>query len=158
MHYLVDGYNLLFQIYKKKQASLEEKRKSLLEALSQEISLTSLDVTIVFDSSEEFHEYAQKITRANLEVVYAPRDQTADDYIIEILELTKNPKTQTVITEDSNLKKRSTQIGANILSIKKFISLILEKKRKTTSKTLYKESSSQIERLLKIFEEKLEKE
>lgn len=160
MHYIIDGYNLLFRI-QGKYASFEEKRTSILNLLDKELSHLHLNTSIVFDSSKQARDYAQKSHLEHLEIIFSPQSRTADDYIIEILEHTKSPKTKIIVTSDQGLARQCQHLGAQVLSIEEFIALIAEKrkkKKKLPSKPPYKESYAELDRLLKIFEKRLEEE
>lgn len=91
-----------------------------------------------------------------MEVAFAPQGQTADQYIIEQIELAKNKKTIVVVTNDRNLKNHVSFVGAETMSIHAFLQWLMKRKAKKKSKKLViKESPAQIERLVKIFEERL---
>jgi len=68
----------------------------------------------------------------NLEVIYSPINTTADDYIIEFLEIKKQPKIWTLITHDRELKRRAKSLGAKTLDINSFLENLFKKGRKPT--------------------------
>lgn len=158
MQYLIDGYNLLFRLHAGKGESLEKKRESLVSILNQELSTLKGPITIIFDSSEEIHDFARSAKLPNLDVVYAPKGKTADEYIIELVEQHKNPKILTLVSSDEGLARQCQHLGARTQSIEDFLIFVV-KKHKTPSKEKpnYKESSTEMERLIKIFEERLKR-
>lgn len=157
MHYFIDGYNLLFRLPQKKSRSLEKQRDSLIEVLDVELAPIKGEVSIIFDSSEEIRDFAQCAKKKNLQVLYAPKGKTADDYIIELVEQRKNAKIITVITSDGDLARQCQYLGSQTKSIEDFFAFISTKsKKKSKGKPLYKECPSEIERLIKIFEARLE--
>lgn len=158
MHYLIDGYNFMFRLSEQKPSSLEERRTSLLTLLNEAISSYNLSASIIFDSADQERDFAQSARFGTLEVIYAPKGQTADEYIIELVEITKNPKTETVVTSDGELARKCQYIGAHTLTIEEFIAYLIKKaqKKQATTKPNYQETSKNLERLLKIFEDRLD--
>lgn len=153
--YLIDGYNFLFRIPTKK-AALEQKRESLIRILNQELHSFKAHINIIFDSSEEIREFAQKKVFNHLEVIYAPKGKTADEYILELVHFSKNPKILTIVTSDNALAKQCHHAGASSCTIEQFIALLMKRNHVSKStKPNYKETPAEIKRLLKIFEEKL---
>ncbi len=51
MHYLVDGYNLLFRFLKANP--LEKTRQAMIEELNTAVSELNLSVTLVFDGGKD---------------------------------------------------------------------------------------------------------
>ncbi len=156
MSFLIDGYNFLFRIEGQKEKSLEEKREAFICTLNRELACFKASISLIFDSAEQQREYAQCAHLQNLDILYAPKGKTADEYIIELVEISKSPKTLTVVTSDGGLSRQCQQMGAKTLSIEAFVVIIVKKgKEPCRGKPCYRESPSQLERLLKIFEEKL---
>jgi predicted RNA-binding protein with PIN domain len=91
-----------------------------------------------------------------MEVAFAPKGQTADQYILEQVELTQNKKILIVVTNDRSLKLHANSFGAKTMSIQAFLNWLMKrKKQKKSKKSVIRESPAQIERLVKIFEETL---
>ncbi|HSX03205.1 MAG TPA: NYN domain-containing protein [Rhabdochlamydiaceae bacterium] len=157
MHYFIDGYNFLFRLSKKK-LPLEKKRGLLLVTLNEEIGKLGLNATIVFDSKEKYQDAPTRGHLDALEIIYTTRNESADDYILKAIEEATHPQNETVVSSDRELTGRSKQLGAKILSIEEFIAFIMrkkEKKKKLLSPLrAFKDSEKEIERLLKIFEER----
>lgn len=156
MHYLVDGYNLLFLVCQK-QASLESRRDNLIDLLNQELSFLKGRCSLIFDSAEQIRECPECAFVENLEVIYTPKGLTADAYIIELAEQNRAPKTLTVVTSDSGLARQCKHIGTHVLSIEAFLTFIAKKNRKKEKpKPENRATKAEIERLRKIFEERLD--
>lgn len=151
MHYFVDGYNLLFRIAKGKMP-LQQKRQILLETLAS----FHLNLTIVFDSTQEKHGIEDRGHWQDLEIVYTEIGQSADAYIKQAIENAPHPRRETVITSDRELKRLCTHLGAHTQTIEAFLSRLERRKKKQASKTpQFKESTTQFNRLLAIFEKRL---
>jgi len=158
VHYIVDGYNFLFRLPKDRKASLEQRRQSLIDSLCEELSEFSSSAQIVFDSKEQVCDFAQSAKYPHLDVIYAPCNQSADDYILELVEHAKNPKNITVVTSDSELARHCRYLEAKSLTIEDFLHLIRGKQEKRASPKEVKQKKeipSEMARLRKIFEEKL---
>ncbi|MGE5196851.1 MAG: NYN domain-containing protein [Anaerolineae bacterium] len=160
--YLIDGYNLFFRIAQAKP-TLQKKRRDLIESLSKVIEAFRLDAVIIFDGRQEREDPGRRMHLGALEIIYTACDQTADEYIIEELTYSKKVENQLVITSDLTLKAKAKALGAKTESIETFLSRLSKKKKKkielsSSSHKRFEESPLQIERLLKIFEERLKNE
>lgn len=159
MHYWIDGYNLLFRITKNYREMKENERK-LLSTLNQSIILLKYNATVVFDGREKDPPEALRRNFDALALIYTPHNQTADDYILEALADSANPAKETVVSSDYELLGKAKQRGANVLTIEAFLARLVKKKQKKKAATekIFQESSTELKRLLKIFEDKLNEE
>ncbi len=132
MHYFLDGYNLLFQLFGG-ISELREEREQLLEELDSSISQTSLNLTIVFDAHLRDEQLSRTKFRS-LDIIFTDFGQTADDYILEALNLSKHPKRETIITNDQRLAWRARGLGAKTQSLSQFLKQ-LEKPPKQIKKS-----------------------
>lgn len=156
MHYYVDGYNFLFRICHKGDP-LEKRRDRLIDLLNEELSFLRGRCSLVFDSSEQIRDCPQCAFLDNLEVIYTPRGLNADQYILEIVEQSANPKAMTVVTSDGGLGRQCRHLGSLVMSIEAFIAFILKKTRKKgQTKPAQVNTKAEMERLRKIFEDKLD--
>ncbi len=153
MLYLIDGYNILFSLEDAKD--LQHGREELIEYLSRHFKSLNLSGILVFDGAHRRDEESGRNYASPLETVFSPRGQNADSYIVEQIEGAKNPKDVTVITNDTGLKRRARELNAHVQPTKAFIRF-LEKKatKKPNEKDSLKESPKNLERLLKIFEDR----
>ena len=154
MHYWIDGYNFFFRLTKNYK-SMKEQERALLEKLYLTMTRLNSPMTVVFDGREKDPPEALRRNLLSMSIVYTPEKQTADDYILEMLDHAKNPDQEMVISSDSELLRRAKQKGARTKTIEEFLNSLAQKKsglaeeRKQT-----KESKAEFERLLKIFEKK----
>lgn len=134
-----------------------------MKDLHELVKDTSCLITVVFDSSDPTRDHSSKGNFKSLEIVFTPKKQTADEYIIEALDYSRNPRNVTVVTLDRELADKCMLRGAAVLSMKEFFTLFTKKKSKKSSeknqeqafKKLMKESPSQVTRLLTLFEKRL---
>ncbi|MES2122896.1 MAG: NYN domain-containing protein [Chlamydiota bacterium] len=160
MHYLVDGYNLLFRVLKK-QGPLEKSRNTLISDLNEIASLTRMHIVLVFDGAKEIRLPTTRSHFDEIELVYTRKDQSADEYIIEELEYSKKPEKYTIVSNDSELQRKCHHLKAKSLSIDDFLAVLAKKKRAKKRKEIrpevvFRESPSELNRLLTIFEKRLE--
>ncbi|MBI3211193.1 MAG: NYN domain-containing protein [Simkania negevensis] len=158
MDYIIDGYNLFFNIAKEIDP-LEENREEFIKTLNDEIQKRSLSVLIVFDSSYgKAYSFPPKKILSALEVVFSPRDLSADQYILEWISFQESPKQITLITSDKKLSQKASYMGVKLQTIKEFLYFLARKERKNSSeKKEEKETKEEKERLLKAFMKKHEK-
>lgn len=158
-HYLVDAYNLLFRYGHKKRSSLEENRKALIQDINTAAQALNLDITLVFDGKGDHLPYALRSHIDALTIVYTPSHQTADEYILQEVEMSNHPSTITVVSNDTELACKSALHGAQALSLKAFIHRIekkqLQKKQRHAVTIEPQDSAQHIARLLALFEKEL---
>lgn len=155
MRYLIDGYNLLFYLTKKSNP-LHQYRHDLISYFANSVS--SLDVVLVFDGNDPHEKYSTKHHIEELEIIYTPQSITADHYIFEEVQIYKNKKKITVVSNDQALVRSCKSLGAYALSLTEFLSYIARKKNKHKKTKSSKETPQEVSRLLKIFEKKLQEE
>lgn len=156
MYYLIDGYNLIFSLIESKE-SLQTLRQKVIRSLQKQFAKRGISGTLVFDGAHRRDEESGLSYSSPLIIAYAPKGQSADDYIVEWIEAAKNPKQITVVTNDRGLAMHAKSHGAKAQSNDLFIDW-LRKRKKKGKETEPKDSQQNIERLLKIFEEKLKEE
>jgi predicted RNA-binding protein with PIN domain len=113
----------------------------------------SLRVTVFFDASDPLQDHDSRTHLRNLEIIYTHPKKSADDAIVEALEIHKSPSQICVVTSDKGLSKKANSLGAKILSISDFLLFLQKKHKRNNSSTdiSVQDSPREIERLLKIF-------
>jgi predicted RNA-binding protein with PIN domain len=156
MHYLIDGYNLVFKI-NQDISNLEKSREEIIAFLREKISKTKIKASLIFDANKTdafdlHYEYFDEF-----DVIFSEKDQTADELILEKITIAKHKKELTVVTSDNRLAIECRSMGANTKSITSFLNF-LHKKSSEISKEETKQavdSDHNIKRLQNIFEKKL---
>ncbi len=160
MHYLVDAYNLLFRI-QKKIPKLENGRKLLIEQINEAASSLNLVVTLVFDGASKHLPHALRAHFDAIAIVYTPESQTADEYIIQEVIEACHPSQITVVSNDRELSQKCRLHKAHIQTIENFFEMLIKKEKKYKKRQFtpgpFKGTSSELERLQVIFEERLKK-
>lgn len=156
MYFFIDGYNLLFT-WGESSHSLVTQRNNITRSLQKLFSHYKLSGTLVFDGRVSHGEESGKVYLSPLEIAYTLKGQSADDYIIESVEISKKPHQITVISNDKKLQANARSLGARTMKSSEFIQWLKHKKKPTkTTKPQIVETAQNIERLLNIFEKRLE--
>jgi predicted RNA-binding protein with PIN domain len=114
---------------------------------------------LVFDGRVRHGEESGRSYPSPLEVIYTPKGQSADHFIVERIESMENPCDATVVTNDRGLMAHVRPLGAKTMVNPEFIEWLLTRKKSvSTSKPKYADTKQNIERLLRIFEKRLEEE
>jgi predicted RNA-binding protein with PIN domain len=123
--YLVDGYNLLFQIGlfdgRAGAHALEEARNRLLDLLKTTFANADDDVTVVFDSARTRRCRASPVEHGGLRVQFTSRGEEADDVIEEMIARCPNRRGLVVISNDHRVQHAATRNGAQAWSCDAFL-------------------------------------
>lgn len=138
MHYIIDGYNLLFYIFGSSSSDFKSQRESLIQALNAKIEFLGLDVSLVFDSHFSPGEGSRSHYK-HLEIWFTPEKMTADDFIIQYLKHSRSPSKEVIVTNDRELSIRAKHLSAGIQSIDSFLNWLNKRhsnKKRTKSKPI----------------------
>jgi predicted RNA-binding protein with PIN domain len=155
MYYLIDGYNLIFSLIESKE-SLQIIRQKVIFDLQKKFAKRKISGTVVFDGAHKRDEESGLSYPSPLIVAYAPKGQSADEYIIEQLDRAPNSKRIVVVTNDRGLGRHAVSAGAKVQQNGEFIEWLNKKKKRKTPLEV-KETQQNIDRLLKIFEDRLKR-
>lgn len=159
MHFLIDGYNLLF-FHLTPDESLKKTREEFVLLLDKKLQTLNIKATIIFDGFNQIGKRAEYQHFESVTVVFSPKGQNADEYILEQLSGAKKPNEITVITADNHLAQQARNLGAKSQSPKSFLKQIakkhLEKETAAQNQKEQEDSKANIERLLSLFEKKLQ--
>ena len=162
MHYLVDAYNLLFRM-QKKTTKLEDCRKLLIEQINEAASQLNLTITLVFDGADIHLSHSLRAHFDAVALVYTPEHQTADEYIIQEVTESRHPSQITVVSNDRELIQKCRLHKAQAQTIETFFGMLIKKEKKqkkwqSVPGTSYSGSTSELARLLAIFEKRLKEQ
>lgn len=152
MYYIIDGYNLIFSLVESRE-SLKVIRQKVIRDLQVKFAKKKISGMLVFDGAHRREEESGLSYPSPLIVAYAPKGQSADEYIVEQLESSKHPKTITVVTNDRGLTQHARAAGSKVLKTIDFIEWLHKQKGKRKP-VEPKETQENIDRLLKIFEKR----
>lgn len=136
MHYLIDGYNLLFRLLHGE--NLQSQRETIIDDLSKKIALIKLDASIVFDAAFQLGERTRS-HYGELEILFTATGETADEYIIDEINNNPHPQQETVVTSDKKLAWRVRNCSAHTESVEEFM-LWLNRAYKNKIRQLKKET------------------
>lgn len=161
--YYIDGYNLLFRLTHSHQTLRTRKSTELKvdntllnqrQALIRLLQTYQVKGLLIFDGKHRLDEESGRSYPSPLEVIYTPKGQTADQYILETLLFVSNPASITVVSDDRHLIQSARSLGAKTQSPAPFLHRLQKKRPKKPDPV---ESKFQIDRLLKIFESRLQR-
>jgi uncharacterized protein len=160
VHYFIDGYNLLFRLLGDPRP-LQKNRQHIIALINESISKLKLNVTVVFDGARKGESENTRGHFDAIEVVYTSKTLSADEYILEEVQSSSRPSQEMIVTSDRDLARRCKNLGAKTQSIEGFIAWIEKKQKKSKAKKnesvqkAFKDSDSNVSRLLAIFEKRL---
>jgi len=117
LHYLIDGYNLLFALPQLPPGTWVEKRLGLLMWLTQTRPQGRNQATVVFDNRQG---WGNQDHYSDITLVYTS-GETADDWIIRKTRETKNPRILVVVSNDKGIQRMIRGTGARWMSADAFI-------------------------------------
>lgn len=118
MHYILDGYNLLFRLIKNRE-DLEKSRKNFIFDIEKKAALLNLDITLVFDGRFQSEERSRTHYK-NLEIIYSSHGETADELILSELAACENKRGEIVVTSDRDLSIRARKLKAKTETAEEF--------------------------------------
>jgi predicted RNA-binding protein with PIN domain len=157
VNYFLDGYNILFTLTESDHP-LATQRQKIIRFLQKQFSLFKMDGILVFDGRVHRDEESGRAYRSPLDIIYTPKGQSADQYIVERIETSENPRQITVVTNDRALFTNARVLGAKTTRNAEFIQWLMNRKKKNTGvpKPDITETRYNIDRLLVVFEKRLE--
>lgn len=131
MHYLIDGYNLLYQVGRLqtgRSAHLDSARLELLRLLQSRFKDEQVQITVVFDARGAPSSVREEQDYHGIEVRYTLR-QEADDLIETMIRSASSPKKLTVISNDRRLKEAARRRGCPSMEGLEFWELLTHRPR-----------------------------
>ena len=120
MRYYIDGYNLLFYLFHSSK-DLRTKREMLIHLLQEKLATLALDLTIIFEGKHHLDELSGKEYLEGLQMIFTPKGQSADEYILQELSHTVHPSQYTIVTSDRALGSHCRSLGAYTMTIAEFL-------------------------------------
>ena len=111
--------NLLFRI-KRTPHDLQKNRQSIIFDINKKSSMLKLAISMVFDSVHQEGE-STRTHYDNLEILFTAKGETADEYILNALKYSSNPRQETVVTSDKQLAVLSRHYLAKTETVEAFI-------------------------------------
>jgi predicted RNA-binding protein with PIN domain len=121
---IVDGYNVIHADASLKRAvagGMEVAREALLARLREYLASKAVQITVVFDGAGGLVD-AEAPVPGRLQVLYTAAGQSADELIVETLQLHANPRQFIVVTSDmSDIGRAAGAVGATVMSSPEFL-------------------------------------
>ncbi|KKP23892.1 MAG: hypothetical protein SZ59_C0003G0116 [candidate division TM6 bacterium GW2011_GWF2_28_16] len=121
---IIDGYNLLKQVFHKIKGKLDLQRDQLINELSFYKSKKHpeiKEIVVVFDGGTEKH--AERQINKGIVVVFSGQRQSADEYILDFVKKNKN-KEILLVTKDAELKKLCAQYNVDAVDVFDFYDIV----------------------------------
>jgi predicted RNA-binding protein with PIN domain len=116
---IIDGYNMILRTQNKPfgdENDIWQARQNLIDRLAAYKSQKNVNITIVFDGSQDFTEnHAHRRSGINIRF-----DKIADSLIKEIVDRAVQPRNVTVVTSDRDLAFAVRSQGAQTLAVEAF--------------------------------------
>lgn len=154
MRYLIDGYNFLFRTAQSGR-TLQNRREELIQRLIQYTAKRRERVTLVFDAPMQADEESRSHLE-NLEIVYTAQGQSADEYMLHVLQIVSNPLAIVVVTSDRRLARMVHSCRGKTLEIEEFLSRMEKHQASLRKKPLSAIPDSEMDRWLQLFEKRMQ--
>jgi len=142
LHYIIDGYNVIHKVDGLIDRKIEDCRQGLLKLIEIYRPQGSLrnNVTVVFDGTIDISNPPKS---GSVRVIFSEH-KTADDKIKKLVECSSNPRHIVVVSDDKEIIYYCRSLGAQIKSVKDFLSFLkkrnISKNRKTDTQAKDKPS------------------
>ena len=119
---IVDGYNVTKDRVGRPQASLPEQRQWLLRLSGRVAARHGHRVTVVFDATDPLHGTPTK--PRGVFVVFTLGDETADERIVDLVDLLPPDTPALVVSSDRAVRSESEARGANVTTAAAFVAAL----------------------------------
>jgi predicted RNA-binding protein with PIN domain len=112
---VIDGYNVLKQLFPGLKNNLDQQKSALIRQLAyykHKKNAEIQEIIIVFDAGPSSH--ATRTIKSDIVIMYAGTKSTADDWIINYVSRNRNQEIM-IITRDRALREACQQMGADAL-------------------------------------------
>lgn len=120
---LIDGYNLLKQVFCHVKGKLDKQRKQLVKELGfyKHKKEDIKDIIVVFDGG--LFNHATREIKHGVVVIFAGQKQSADDWILHHIEKNKN-REFLLVSMDRELKQKAGKFGVDSINVFDFYKLL----------------------------------
>ncbi len=121
---VIDGYNVLKQLFPGLKNNLDQQKAALIRQLAYYKHKKSGDIQeiiVVFDAGPSSH--ATRTIKSDIVVMYAGTKSTADEWIIDYVSRNRNQEIM-IITRDRALREACEQMGADALGGDEFYRIL----------------------------------
>ena len=118
MNLVIDGYNLMHKLAVKGE-SLEQKRNKLVALVNEFCEENKNKALMVFDAHRTESLYKTREKAGRVSIIYTPKNETADDVIISILD-EKKPKNNMLISSDNRIRRQAAEKNFHLMRSEEF--------------------------------------
>lgn len=123
---VIDGYNLLKQIYSQHKKALERHRTHFIQRLADYKALRQgaiKDVIVVFDAGPFFH--ATREVKQGIVTIFSGQKSSADDWIMRYIDRQQGQEVM-IVTNDRAIVYYAQQHGAQTIDVQAFHRLMTD--------------------------------
>lgn len=128
MSYLIDGYNLLYSLGRARKrmgpSELERARVRLLDLLAGAMGDEAGRLTVVFDAAHAPPGVLAEQIYKRIHVLYAIRENQADDRIEELIRRDSAPQKLTVVSDDHRLQQAARRRHCGVMKCMEFLDFL----------------------------------
>lgn len=125
MRLLIDGYNLLFargrSTRSQRLVSVSAARKALLDLLVRYKAATGHSVAVFFDGTPHQFGFRRRERVGGVDIIFSYPDTTADEALMNHLEVAQPRTDVQVVTSDNSLKRFAKRMGAKVMDCAQFM-------------------------------------
>jgi predicted RNA-binding protein with PIN domain len=133
MHYLIDGYNLLYAMGvlhgRTGPTGLRKARLGLLGLLKSSYADQPASVTVVFDAAQAPAGAAEVVQEDGIEIRFAVHEREADDLIEALIRRDAAPRQLTVVSDDHRIQQAARRRGCLVLGCGDFLDELAKRRR-----------------------------
>ena len=120
MKIIIDGYNLMYRM--ELTGSLEQKREKLLIALAEFMAVNPNEILLVFDGGKYPSHHRGKDAKYGIKIFYSAQGETADDYIMEMVEKrTGKAKMHLIVSSDRKITDHAKEHFMKVMTSDEFV-------------------------------------
>jgi predicted RNA-binding protein with PIN domain len=123
---VIDGYNVLKQLFPGLKNNLDQQKSALIRQLAyykHKKGAEIQEVILVFDAGPSSH--ASRTIKSDIVIMYSGTKSTADDWIINYISRNRNQEIM-LITRDRALREACQQMGTDALGGEEFYRILQE--------------------------------
>ena len=147
MSVIIDGYNFLFadrrDMFRLPPGELQKMREDFLGRLARMRAIENSKITVVFDGGQDADLFVREQVWHGVTVLFSDSEGDADAEIVRAVETDFGARDIVVVSNDNELRRAVSKLGANVVSIEEF---------KRHMKTVFRENAGTTREPLQKFE------
>lgn len=138
---VIDGYNVLRQVFPGNRRQLDKKRTQFIRELGHYHAKKGQEIVVVFDGGHVSH--AMREVRKGVVIVFSGYKSTADEWITDYMKRNKH-KELLLVTRDRELIEQCEKYGADAIAGQDFYFLMQDELLQEIESELFQRKKTQI--------------